>query len=137
MISANDAITAFLAALVATPDGEPLPPFNQGLFDDPDQFIDDAEDETGRIPFWTKYDTFHAQLAKGYTAKERTKNLRLPDGSPEEARGAGTKEPGNVMISAAEILGSEDAIASARKAFQTSGYTDHLSWAVGITGWQP
>ncbi len=136
MISPHYAITAFLAALVATPDGEPLPPFDQGLFNDPDVFLDDAETETGRIPFWTKYDTFHAQLTKGYTAKERAK-LNLPDGTPEAARGAGENELGNVMISAEEILESKDAIASAREAFQTSGYTDHLSWAMGITGWQP
>lgn len=137
MISPNYAITAFLAALVATPDGEPLPSFNRGLFDDPDTFLDAAEKKTGRIPFWTKYDTFHAQLTKGYQSKERTKDLQLPGCSPGEARDVAKDEPSNVMQSAEEILGSEDAIASAREAFQTSGYTDHLSWAMGITGWQP
>lgn len=135
MISLNYAITAFLAALVATPDGEPLPPFDQGLFDDPDQFIDDAEEETGKIPFWTKYDTFHAQLTKGYTAKERAKILRSTVSSEESDIAAGM-EGTNVTLSAEEIISSPEPIQTARESYLESGL-DPLSWSAGLTGWQP
>ncbi|MEA5419538.1 hypothetical protein VB712_09905 [Spirulina sp. CCNP1310] len=135
MISPNDAITAFLAALVATPDGEPLPPFNRGLFDDPDQFIDDAEDKTGKIPFWTKYDKFHAQLVKGYTAKERAKILRSTVSS-EDSDEAAEMEITNVTLSAEEIISSPEPIQTARESYVESGL-DPLSWSVGLTGWQP
>lgn len=129
-------ITAFLAALVATPSDEDLPTFTSELITNTNIFIKNLRQQPKNLAFWQRFDEFHDQLDEKYTDKERAK-LNLPDGTPEDARGGGENELGNVMISAEEILESKDAIATAREAFQTSGYTDHLSWAMGITGWQP
>ncbi|TVQ51320.1 MAG: hypothetical protein EA366_15650 [Spirulina sp. DLM2.Bin59] len=128
--------TAFLAALVATPAHEPLPPLNKDLFvPDPSDFLEAAETKTLGSAFWQNYRTFLAQLMAGYTAKERNKIIESAVTAEESDRFAG-EEITNISLSAEEIILSPDPISTARKAFETSKQ-EPLDWAETLTQWQP
>jgi hypothetical protein len=122
--------TAFLAALVATPDSEAVPTLSSGLLEpDPSDFLDAVEAETVGSLFWNKYQKFHQQLVAGYRIKERNKILESA-GSEIDSDQFALGEITNTSLSAEEIIDS------ARKSFQKSG-KEPLDWAATLTQWQP
>ena len=137
MTTANYALTAFLAAIVATPPNESLPPISPDLLTQTDKVLDEVSQAEPNLPFWQRFDGFLDQLQQGYTVKERNKIIRSQSSS-QDSDDAAKDEDTNVSLSADEILGDilndPNPRDKAQKEFQNSKQ-DPLDWAMGITGW--
>ncbi|MCW6037975.1 hypothetical protein K4A83_17085 [Spirulina subsalsa FACHB-351] len=132
----NTLMTAFLATLVTSPEEETIPSLDATLWkDNPDAFFRAAQQAIPNPSFWDRYKTFHRQLVAGYTIQRRNKIMRSRV-SPESSDTAANSEETNVALSAEEIIGSPTPDQKARESLAASGL-DPLSWAAGVTGWQP
>lgn len=129
MSKSTSTITAFLAALVATPSDESLPPITLELITDTNEFFKTIKKQTAELAFWQRFNDFHDQLVADYTIKERNKILESA-GSEIDSDQFALGEITNTSLSAEEIIDS------ARKSFQKSG-KEPLDWAATLTQWQP
>lgn len=142
-------ITAFFAALVATPPDEAIPPITSELITDTNNFFKTIEKQTADLTFWQRFNDFHDQLVGGYTIKERNKILR-PQVSSDASDQAAEEELNNQLLSAAEIMGnpspemteqpsleeivnSPNPVETARRLFRQFGHgQDPLNWAIAM-----
>jgi hypothetical protein len=140
-------ITAFFAALVATPPDEAIPPINSELITDTSNFFKTIKKQIADLTFWQRFNDFHDQLVGEYTIQERNKILR-PQVSSDASDQAAEEELNNQLLSAAEIMGnpspemteqpsleeivnSPNPVETARRLFRQFGQ-DPLNWAIAM-----
>lgn len=151
MSNPKNSITAFLAALVATPDDEDLPTITPKLFgNDSSDCFKNLKKETADLKFWKRFDDFYDELSEKYNAKERNKIIDsdVSDDASDKAAKAEFKNisdssdeialpmPDQMLEPLKTIIDSDNPIDTARQAFRTSG-RQPLDWAEGLTQWQP